>query len=74
MKKVLMTIVTICTIGVMSGCGTTFQERLEIYKAAYGELKTLAPVAAKVFLAKQVADGKLTQEEADEIVAALKNK
>ena len=68
MKNFLLTAFVIFLVG----CGTTFQQRKEVYvkifKKAASIVKTVGPVAAQIYLDKKVADGEITEEEKHQIL------
>lgn len=72
MKKFILFLL----IGVfLSGCGTTFEQRRQIYVTIYKEVKNIVhhygPIAGQLYLEKKVQDGTISKQEKDEIISAL---
>ena len=61
----------------LMGCGTTFQERKEVYKAIYAKAKGIVikagPVVADQMLKKEIEKGSITEEEAEMIKALVED-
>ncbi len=63
-------IIAIATAAVLAGCAST--ESGKVIEVARDAALRMAPIAADVYLKDQVAKGKITQEQADAINAAVK--
>jgi len=72
MKKLILLV--LCMF--MCGCGTTFEQRKQVYLAIYKEAKgiivTVGVPAAKLYLQSQVNDGQIDYEAAAEMLDELK--
>jgi len=70
MKKLLLLLVLL-----LCGCGTTFQERKEVYVSIYNKVisitKTVGPIAAEVYLDKKVSSGQITIEDKQKMLNSL---
>jgi PBP1b-binding outer membrane lipoprotein LpoB len=61
----------------ITGCNTTFEERKEVYKAAWAKIAPVVETAGKIAAEKAVdkyeADGKIDKATADQLKESIKN-
>ena len=75
MKKFILILIASSCLLTGSGCITTQDERIEIYKSAYIIIKKIViskgVPATEKYISKQVSDGKITEKEAKQFRKAL---
>ncbi|MCF6174610.1 MAG: hypothetical protein L3J71_02460 [Victivallaceae bacterium] len=67
-----------CMFGLLiTGCNTTFEQRKEVYKAAWAKIAPVVETAGKIAAEKAVdkyeADGKIDKATADQLKESIKN-
>ena len=72
MKKFCLGVIA-CIL--LCSCSTTFEERRVIYKAVFNKVysvaKTVGPIAAEMYLKKEIAKGKISTEDAELVKLAV---